>query len=126
MLESWIIEEADLPPGVRGTCDWNTKTIKIRPDLTWAQKRVTIAHELLHAERGPFPRWLEPREERQIDRQVARGLIGIAALGEAIAAHPDDPHMVADELDVTVAMVWARVKSLHPAERHYLRRRLDD
>lgn len=125
-MNKWRVVEAELPPGVRGLCDWGTRTISVRPDLSWAQLRVTLAHELLHAERGPFPRWQEAREEAAIDQQVARDLIDVWELGEALAAHPHDTHQVADELDVTPAIVAVRVKHLHPSERHYLKRRLDD
>ena len=79
----------------------------------------------MHAERGPAPRWCRPREEEQVRREAARRLIPIRELGEALAAWDWDLWQVADELFVDVPTVEARLRGLHPSERHYLTRRLE-
>lgn len=124
MLDGWTITEADLPPGVRGRCDWITRTITVRPDLAWPQLRVTLAHERWHALRGPFPRWMEAREERAINQLVARDLIPLCTLGDVLA-WAQSLEEAADEMGVTPAILRTRLTHLHPAEKAWLRRRLE-
>jgi len=87
-------------------------------------ERFVLSHELVHAERGPFPRWMRPREEHLVSSISARRLIPIRALGEALAWSLD-MHTVADELDVDLPTLRARLASLHPSERAYLIRRTE-
>lgn len=106
-----------------GLTSWHDKTITLDPDQDQAQRRSTLAHELVHVERGPVDCRYRHREERYVDAVAARRLIGIRELGEALAwAH--DLAEAADELWVDESMLRARLAHLHPAERHYLRRRL--
>lgn len=69
----------------------------------------------MHAQRGPCPRWLIPREELTVHAQAARALIPIGRLGEALAWSLD-PRVVADELEVTPDLVDARLHGLDPVE----------
>ena len=82
-------------------------------------------HELVHVERGPAPAdpHLRAREEATVERETARRLIPLSALAEALSwsLHPA---VVADELRVTEAVLTTRLRALHPAELHYLTRRL--
>lgn len=93
---------------------------------TQAQRRSTLAHELVHVERGDQPMGcdiLDARQESLVAREAARRLIGIRHLGEALAwAH--DLAEAADELWVDEPTLRTRLEHLHPAERAYLRRRL--
>lgn len=91
-----------------------------------AEQRCTIAHEIEHIQRGPTPPdpAIRAREEVAIDRAVARRLIDIDALGEALA-WPLDPSEVADDLWVDRQTLEVRVHSLHPSEQVYLKRRLE-
>lgn len=121
--KSWTLHWRVPPSGARAECHWPTQTIIMRPDLLQAERRSVLAHELEHIERGPFPGWAREREEEAVNAAAARRLIGIRALGEALAWSLD-PHEVADELWVDVPTLQARLRHLHPSERHYLRRRL--
>jgi gp43 len=49
------------------------------------EERCTLTHKLVHAEHGPFPRWLTAREEAAVNAEAARRLILLDALGEALA-----------------------------------------
>ena len=124
MLDGWDVREVILPDGVRGQCDWALRTIFVRPDLTWPQLRVTLVHERWHAVRGPFPRWMEAREERTVNQLTARELIPLCLLGDALAWTPWLEE-AADELDVTPALLRTRLKHLHPTEKAWLTRRLE-
>lgn len=91
--------------------------------LTQAERRSVLAHELEHVERGPFPRWMTPREEAAVSAAAARKLIRLHDLGEALA-WADHPAEVAEELWVDIPTVRARLAGLTRDERHYLARRL--
>jgi len=109
-----------------GWCDYEAKTISLRRDLNQAERRSTVLHEVIHAERGAALDTLEGREENRVRRQTARELIpDVRALGEALA-WAEDLGEAADELWVDVATLRDRLRWLHPAERGYLRRRLAD
>lgn len=91
----------------------------------WVRERCVLAHEAHHALRGPFPRWLQPREEEAVSRAAARYLIPFPRLLDAVA-WSREPNEVADELDVDLPTLEARVRGLHPSERAALVRKLDD
>ena len=121
----WLLEWALLPPGLMGSTCHRRRVITLDLRLSQAERRCTIAHELEHVERGPMPSdpILAAREEESIERAVARRLVTIRALGDALAwARTRDE--AAEELWVDVATLEARLRSLHPAERAYLTRRL--
>ena len=107
----------------RGMCRWNRRTILLDIRLSRVEERCTLAHELVHAERGPFPRWLTTREESVVDAKAARRLIPLDALGEALAwsLHPS---VAAEELDVDPSTLEALLRDLAATEVEVLRRRL--
>lgn len=122
-LERFELRWAHLPIGKLGETDFDAETITLAHGLDQAERRSTIAHELEHIERGWSP--CTAREECAVDREAARKLIEVRALGEALAWAVDEQE-AADELWVDVHMLRARLRHLHPAERGYLRRRLAD
>lgn len=122
-LAHFTLHIADLPVGVLGVTDFDRRTVTLAKGLDQAERRSTIAHEVEHIYRGWAP--CSSREECQVDRAAARKLIGIRELGEALAwAHNLDE--AAEELWVDIDMLRVRLEHLHPAEHHYLRRRLAD
>lgn len=125
--DEWTLKWAPLAGVVDklGHTTWHDKTITLDPDQGQAQRRSTLAHELVHVERGPWADGHEDREERVVDQLAARRLIGIRQLGEALAWSHDLAE-AADELWVDEATLQIRLKHLHPSERHYLRRRLHE
>lgn len=117
---------AHLPEGDLGVTDYEAGTITLAHGLDQAERRCTIDHETEHVRRGPVPAWLEPREERAVDRISARRLLpDIREVAESLAwAHSIAE--AADELWVDEATLTVRLESLHPAERAYMKRRLAD
>lgn len=113
--------------GPMGVTDFIANTISLRRGMSWAERRCTVLHECLHAERGPtLEGTLAAREEERVRRETARLMLpDIKAVGEAIAWAYDE-HECADELGVDVHVLRYRLKHLHPAERAWLHRRLEE
>lgn len=112
--------------GPMGLTNFEAQTISLRRGMTQAERRTTILHECLHIERGAPLETLAAREELRVERETARLLMpDIKAVGEALAwAYAVDE--AAGELWVDGKVLRCRLDNLHPAERHYLRRRLSE
>lgn len=125
-LGGWLLGWAHLPGDLRGLTYYGARVIVLDSRLLQAERRCTIAHELEHVERGPTPTdpVIRAREEAAIDRAVARRLIDIHDLGEALAWSFNTDE-AAEELWVDRHTLETRIHHLHPAERAYLRRRLE-
>lgn len=114
--------------GVSGWWDPDRRTIWVDPGLSQAERRSTIAHELVHAERGDescaaVSDWHEQKQERAVDQEAARRLITLEQLVDALLWTRDLGEL-AEELWVDVETLRTRLAHLHPAEKHYVRRRL--
>lgn len=120
--EGWRIDWQMMP--VRGLCQWSRRLILLDIRLGRVEERCTLAHEIVHAERGPFPHWLTAREEAVVNAEAARRLIPLDALGEALAwsLHPA---VAAEELDVDPPTLEALLRDLAAVEIEVLRRRLE-
>jgi hypothetical protein len=104
------------------------QAILVRHGLRGPRYTSTVTHEALHAQRGDAPcasPVSEAQQEERTNRDAARLLIEIHDLGEIAAQYPDDAHRIADELGVDYDTLACRMKHLHPAERGYLKRRLE-
>ncbi|VXB34292.1 ImmA/IrrE family metallo-endopeptidase [Nocardioides sp. AX2bis] len=116
-LTNWTLRFAVLPTGTLGLTDHHARTITLAAGMGQAERRCTLAHELEHV--------AGHQREDVCDRNAARSLLpDLHRIGEALAwAH----HITeaADELFVDVPTLRVRLECLHPAERHYLRRRLE-
>lgn len=125
-LVDWTLNWAHLPGDLLGITDYHHRTVTLDPRLNQAERRCTIAHETEHIHRGPYPTLVEHREERTVDRNVARLLLpDIDVIGEALAwAHCVDE--AADELWVDRPTLETRLRYLHPSERGWLRQRLEE
>lgn len=121
-LPDWRVDWC-WPPG-QGRVIYDHKLIELRHDLTATAERCVLTHEIVHAERGPFPRWATAREEETVKREAARRLIPIRALADALAWSQLATE-IADELSVDVETLQARLRGLHPAERAFLERVID-
>lgn len=113
--------------GPKGRTTFATNTISIRRGLSWAQRRCTVLHELLHIERGPaLEGALAAREEERVRRETARLMLpDVKMIGEAIAWALSEEEC-AEELGVDVPVLRYRLKHLHPSERAWLHRRLEE
>lgn len=116
-LVDWTLQIAPLPVGLLAFTDHETRHVTLADDLEQVERRCSIEHERQHI--------LDPEgSEEAVCRRTARVLLPeIRAVGEALAwAH--DVAEAADELWVDEDVLIERLRGLHPAERHYLRRRL--
>ena len=97
--------------------------IALRADTTAAQRRCTLAHEIVHLERGLHDcgPWAE-REERVVHEVAARRLIGVDALRRAVRelGGSADAAAVAALLDVDRETLRVRLGLLSPAERFWI------
>lgn len=113
--------------GPAGLTRFATSTISLRRGMSQAERRCTLMHELLHVERGPALTTLAAREERRVNREAARLMLpDLKPVADALAWADQDLAEAADELWVDVGTLRARLEHLHPAERHYLTRRLGE
>jgi Zn-dependent peptidase ImmA (M78 family) len=94
--------------------------IALRAGTTAAQRRCTLAHELVHLERGirDCGPWAE-REERYVHAEVARRLIATDDLARAIrdVGGTHDIAAVAAALDVDRQTLRVRLAQVTAAER---------
>ncbi|MGN0065181.1 MAG: ImmA/IrrE family metallo-endopeptidase [Nocardioides sp.] len=119
----WHEPDADRRMGVTRHAH---RTISLRSDLTWEQRRCTILHECLHAEHGPVLSTHLARHEADVRRSTARLLIpDVERIGDALA-WALSLEEAAEELHVDVRVLRDRLRWLHPSERHYLHERLAD
>lgn len=109
--------------GAAGLTRFAGPSISLRRGMSQAERRSTICHELEHLDAGPGVRGHERCEERAVEREAAKRLIGLHELGEALA-WSRSMEEAAEELWVDAGTLRARLDCLHPAERAYLRRRL--
>ena len=121
--QGWRVEVGDLPGRLHGLTLYRERRSIIREGLHPWQHKATAVHESIHAHDGPVPRWLESREERRVNRETARRLIPLDALIHAMQG-TRDARTAAEWLEMPVALVWARIQGLHPAERHAVLRAL--
>ena len=124
-MPHWDVVWAPLPGATLALTEFGARRIVVDPRQLQAERRSTIAHELVHVERGPSPpgAWWVAREERLVDQVASRRLISVDALGEALAWTRDVSEL-AEELWVDEAMVRARLDGLTVGEREYLVARL--
>ena len=96
------------------------------PNDSSPERRSTLAHELIHAERGDescCSSWHEGKQERAVDELAARALISLDRLAEALRWSLDE-HELAEDLWVDVATVRTRLDRLSPTEKDYIEGRL--
>ena len=90
------------------------------------KRRCTLAHEIIHLERGPVPTDArgQSREEKAVDRIAARRLITITDLIEGMRWTRNRDEL-ADHLWVDVPTLQARIDGLDPLEVAQLEHELE-
>ena len=113
-----------LADGRRGCLRGDRITINTGDDQ--AQRRSTLAHELVHDERRVFPvdRVLRAREELTVERIAARRLIQLDALVDALL-WARDARETAAELWVDLPMLVAFIRSLTVTERTWINEQME-
>ncbi|WP_231894093.1 MULTISPECIES: hypothetical protein [unclassified Gordonia (in: high G+C Gram-positive bacteria)] len=114
-----------LADGRRGCLRGDRVTINTGDDQ--AQRRSTLAHELVHDERRVFPtdRVLRAREELTVERIAARRLIQLEALVDALL-WSRDARETAAELWVDVPMLVVFVQSMTEEEKVWVGKQLEE
>lgn len=121
-LEEWELRWHD--GGVMGRTLHSENAITMRRGMTWAERRCTIRHELLHVERGPMPRGLKAKDEELVRRETAQLMIpDIEPVGDALAWSLSLEE-AADELGVDIYVLRYRLKHMSPLDRAWLHARL--
>ncbi len=125
---SWKLQwSGALPTGRLGLTNFRTRTITLRLDLTFEERRCTITHEVEHAIRGTFLRSEYLREELEVDRISARLLLpSIRDVADAMVYHSGSYEQVAEDLWVDPWMLEVRLSSLQHLELGYFERRMTD
>lgn len=92
--------------------------VTISPGLTQAERRCTIAHEMVHHERSVVAgdELATIKEERVVDELAARQLIPLEDLVDKLLWSLDE-HELAEDLWVDIATVRARLAGLTTAEK---------
>src|SRR5687768_12532490 len=92
------IRRTHLPADVLGDVDFDTHEIRIADTATTPEFRATLAHELVHIQRGAYYPSETDDEEALVEATAARLLVPRDHLPAILEAA--DPHQVADELVV--------------------------
>lgn len=104
---------------------FDEKVISLRTNLTWEERRCTVLHECLHAERGPtLTGVLAQREELRVRRETARLLLPSIPEIAAVLMWALSPEEAAAELLVDVDVLHDRLRWLDPTEHGRLTRLL--
>ncbi len=112
-----------LPGDLLGQISAGGRHITLRSRTSTAQRRCTLAHELVHLERG-LPcaaTGPDPAEELAVHRTAARRLIDLDQLIEAVRQAGGDERALAVELHVDRFTLRLRMTSLTAAERTAMR-----
>ena len=108
----------------RGFTLFDERVISLRTDLTYEERRCTVLHECLHAERGPtLVGVLAAREEQRVRRQTALLLLPSVEQVADVLAWASSLDEAASELLVDADVLCDRLACLTPAESAYLWRR---
>ena len=107
-----------------GKCKHSTQEVSLRRDLTQAQRRAALLHELEHLAHGPAVVGYVEQDEKATRERAARWLIPLENLGDALVWANDD-HELAEELWVDLGTVRTRLSTLTAEESRLLNDRLD-
>lgn len=121
-----IIDTIPLPDGIAGLTDGHT--IWLNPVLTTVGWRCTLAHELVHVERGTPPPGLDLKEERKVDRIAARRLTSTEELMEAVVwtQNTENRRILAHELSLDLTMLDIRLQAITDQEMAAINHALDE
>jgi hypothetical protein len=130
LRENWPALHVVIEPMAGQLLGWlHHPVIALRAGTTAAQRRCTLAHEIIHLERGVTDcgPW-SAREELLVHSVAARRLIAIGdlacAIGEAGGTH--DYAGLAQTLEVDLETLQVRLQRLTSAERRVIASRLSD
>lgn len=124
--ENWPHIQIRLEPMSGRLLGWlSYPVIALRRDSSAAQQRCTLAHELVHLERGVLDCGIwAAREERRVHAEAARRLITFPELAAAVraAGGTQDLSALARTLDVDRETLTVRLAGLTTAEHREISR----
>lgn len=109
-----------------GLTNFRAQTISLRRGMTYEQRRCTILHEVLHIERGPVLSTLYGREEVRVRKETARLMLPDVRELAQVMVWARTPEEAAWELAVDLGVLYDRIRHLHPSERGFVRRAVED
>ena len=124
------LAEAPTPEGILGYYDPDSRRVVVRPGLSWRARRSTIAHELAHVEMGDStePTWWAQQNSERVedaaDEIAARSLMPSLSDLVDVLEWATGVDQIADAMEVDVATVRARMRTLTDNERRYVDRRM--
>jgi Zn-dependent peptidase ImmA (M78 family) len=129
LLENWPrIQVVIVPMAGDLLGELHRSTIALRAGTSAAQRRCTLAHELVHLERGvrDCGRWAS-REEQMVHAEAARRLLPAASLARAIGDIGSSYHLgaLSEALDVDTETLRVRLLRLTDSERVAIEARLN-
>ena len=118
MFPGAMLHYADLPGGEWGLTEFAPRVITLTHGLSAAEARSTLAHELVHLERGPLPA-RAPRRVREVEETVCDTIAALrlipaarlVTLGEQIERHGELAVAAALEVDEFLVQAAARVSA---------------
>lgn len=125
-LPDWVIRHHDLR-GIPEVLCPDRKVILVERSDSRIVRRCSLAHAIAHIDldHRSVDGLLSYRQELAADRVAARRLIHVRHLAEAWL-WSETFEECAYELDVEQRYLVLRLERLHPAERHFLRRRIGE
>lgn len=124
---SWKLRWLPLDGDTYGYTCHDTRTITLHADMSFEERRCTVAHEVEHARRGPTSLCSDMAEELEVDRAVARLLVpSIRALCDALIWYRGDYERAAEELWVDPIILEVRLSALTTSEAGYYQARMAD
>ncbi|MCW2539556.1 MAG: hypothetical protein JWN95_1281 [Frankiales bacterium] len=128
--ERWpgvTIQVVPMTGDLLGQISGDGRIIELRAGTSSGQRRATLAHEIVHLERGRHDcgPW-QTREERQVHAMASRRLLRVAELVTAIRAlgGSQDLRALAVTLDVDLETLEVRLADLERRERRVMRQAL--
>ena len=112
-----------LPTGTSAYVDFDDGHIYIDTSLLQRERNDALAHELTHLERGRPVARFEDAEERAVNEEVARRLIPLDELVQALR-WSRNPTELAEDLNCTESTVLTRLARLTPDEARSIRSEL--
>lgn len=109
--EGMVVETTPLPGTCRGLYVAHKHLVVIRPGLTYAQRRSTLAHELVHVLRNDDGHQSK-KVEQKVNRDAADLLISAPEYELAEKIHGSNIAGIAQELDVATFIVEAYRETL--------------
>lgn len=109
-----------LPPGQRAYIDFDTQHIYLDSQLLQRERNDALAHELTHLARGCPIAGFEDAEERAVNVEVARRLLPLDQLVQALR-WSRNPTELAEDLNCTESTILIRLATLSADEVAHIR-----